>query len=132
VAQIYRSMERGERTAGSAGRLQAAEQTRKDEENKLAIIVDNASNEILTVLNNFGSAILRPLNMGANGVADLVKKFTGVDLRGDGAGQENSLDILMGRADASLAATKAEWGSMMDVAERDARNKSGTPAMGGR
>lgn len=91
VADIFRAQEYGEATAGSAGRLQQAEAGRKDEENKLAVVFDNAKNELLTIANNIFTPLLKAVNTGVEGVIELVANIplVGGDiarrLRGEGA-----------------------------------------------
>jgi hypothetical protein len=69
--QAMRDIERGEATAGSTGKLQEAESRRKDEENKLGIVVDNATNQVLTVLNDLVTPILTGMNNLLKGLSEL-------------------------------------------------------------
>lgn len=64
VDQIQRDIIRGESTAGSTNRLQQAESRRKDEENRLGITIDNATNTVLTALNNLLTPVINKINAG--------------------------------------------------------------------
>ena len=61
IQQMMRDVKRGEATAGSANELMSAESKRKTEENRIGIVVDNASNKVLAVLNDIATLLLRPI-----------------------------------------------------------------------
>lgn len=128
VEQVQRDIKRGDATAASADRLQRAEGGRKDEDNRVAIAIDNVSNDILAFLNaEIATPIMRVAGDIAGKIDEISKWLTG---RRDPEAQP-TLGGISDAAEASLRATRDTWGSMMDVAERDARDRGGVPAMGG-
>lgn len=129
VGQMFRDMERGERTAGSAAKLSEAEGRRKDEENKLAIAFDNGVNAILTVLNNVLTPLLKAVNKGVELVNEVGKTLGGPDLlEEDGVGV-GTLDDLGANARAAVAKMDAASVRLMDIA-RAAAAVGGAAPMG--
>ena len=120
VNQIYRDVERGQKTAGTAGKLQEAESRRKDEENKIGVFVDNASNKILTVLNDLVTPILEGVNkilkvaeLFPGPIGALMKKLNAGDEVGEGTFPRAERD-----AAAVVAGIEARAGALMDAARR--------------
>lgn len=119
VDQINRDIKRGEATAGSAQRLQTAESERKDEENILGTKIDNATNNILAVMNN----LITPIVKAANGVVgyleqlpligDMLKRL----MEGDEIG-EGSLLIVADAARKDVADMERRAETLMDIARR--------------
>lgn len=134
VGQLFRDMERGERTAGSAARLSEAEGSRKDEENKLAIAFDNATNSILAVLNNLLTPILKVLNQGVEMVNEISKTLGGPDLLEEDAMAVNTLSDIGADARAAVAKMDAAGLRLMDLARaavRGAAAPAGAAPLGG-
>lgn len=107
VAQIKRDLERGERTAGSASKLQEAEAARKIQENQLAIVADNVVNTLLTGLNQAITPVLELINRGLEAtieglsripvIGDDIKKI----LKGEDVGPGSFVQVGQGAADAA-------------------------------
>lgn len=60
INQMQRDLTRGEATAHTAAPLEDAEARRKEQENRISIVVDNLSNRLLTIANNIGAKITEP------------------------------------------------------------------------
>jgi hypothetical protein len=69
IAQMFRDIQRGEATAGTAHDLVTAESRRKEEENRISTVIDNAKNSVLAVMNELIADILRP-------IADALEEIT--------------------------------------------------------
>lgn len=118
INQVRRDVERGEATAGSAGRLQEAESRRKDEENKLGATIDNATNNVLAEMNKLLTPVIELLNAGVEGLKELpwgvgaaIKKLTEGDPVGPG-----TLAKIGEAARAEMAAVDARGRGLMDAA----------------
>lgn len=131
VDQMMRDMKRGDATSDSARRLQIAESQRKDEENKIQIAIDNLTNEVLIIGNGVMTKILKGLNEGVDGVATLVKWFTGIDIRGATDPGVLTADTLAADARRGLAAAEVRGRDLMEMARREARDGAGVPRMPG-
>jgi len=118
VAQLQRDIERGEATAGSANRLQQAEARRKEEENKLGATIDNATNNILAVLNDLLTPIIAGVNLGVEGLKAMpfgVGAAIRALLAGDPV-EDGSLVEIGRAARAEMAAADARGGALMAAA----------------
>lgn len=133
VDQINRDIQRGEATAGSASRLQKAESGRKEEENKLMITIDNATNNILTVLNNVATPIIAGVNLFVETlkklpgpIGDIVRALTKKGEVGDG-----NLEIIGEQARKEIAMMDVKARSLMDIARAAGRVGGGVIAPAG-
>lgn len=127
LMQMQRDVTRGEGTAGTANLLMRGESLRKEQENRIGIVVDNATNSILAVLNGIMAAGLRPV---ADAVEAIARKI-GIDVDKPEPGG------IAGDMRNMLAANRfldRVGGDMMDAARRAADAAGGPrpgPAPGG-
>jgi hypothetical protein len=135
VGQIFRDMERGERTAGSTGRLMEAEAERKEQENKIGIVVDNAKNEVLTLFNKVMTPMLEAVNIGIEGIIYLVENIPiigarlAASLRGEDGGGAGTLDAAVLGLERDMRRRDAAARDLMDRA-RAAAGARAAPAGG--
>lgn len=122
IMQMMRDVKRGEATAGSARGLVHAEAGRKEEENRIAIVVDNATNNILTVLNDIIGGVLRPIADTMEVVDEAVRKWLGKPKEVGVGGLAATLDDV---ADAARKAD-ARGRDLMAIA-REAAVRAGGP-----
>lgn len=107
VHQIQRDIRRGEATAESAGRLEAAENRRKNAENELGIKFDNVVNNLTALLSN---AVVSPVLEGLNEIAEEAKKLP--------FGIGDALAELMGGGETGPTGLAATMDAIMDEAEK--------------
>ncbi len=115
INQLFRDIERGERTAKSTGKLQEAENRRKEEENKLGIIVDNAVNHVLAWGNDWLASSIEPMRKGIERIAAAFPALFG------GPVEESGLASTMAETLASVRAVEARGSELMAIARAEAR-----------
>lgn len=118
LEQMQRDVKRGEATAGTASTLMAAESRRKEQEDRLAIVFDNAKNEVLAVLNTMVAGVLRP-------AADVIERVAA--RLGLGGGAAVPVGVAAAEADVMRAARAmdARGRTLMDVARDAGRAAAG-------
>ncbi len=124
IMQMMRDVKRGEATAGSARGLVHAEAGRKEEENRIATVIDNATNQILTVLNDVIGGILRPVADTLELVDEAVRKWLGKPREVGAGGLAATLDDVAAAARRGDAAAR----DLMAIA-REAAIAAGGPGV---
>lgn len=81
IGQMRRDLQRGEATAGSARGLMQAESARKDQENRMEIVFDNAKNNVLELLNDIFASALKPIADAMEAVDTAARKWLRIPLR---------------------------------------------------
>ncbi len=117
IGQIMRDVRRGQATAGRAQELMSAESRRKDQENRIEIVLDNAKNSVLAVLNDMLTGVFKP----AADVLEEIAAFFGASkpVEASGvAGMEGDVMAAVRRYDADAR-------RLMEVAARRAAADAG-------
>lgn len=113
IGEIMRDMKRGQATAGRAQDLMRSESRRKDQENRLEIVFDNAKNGVLTLLNDMIAGVLKPIADATEAIADVLGMSSSKVEASGVAGMEGDVGGAMHRHDADAA-------RLMEIARKHA------------
>lgn len=77
LREIMRNMEKGERISGSANTLMQAEQSRKDKQVNIEVVMEKISNLTMAGANRALEFLLAPLDRLAQSIDELIEKLPG-------------------------------------------------------